>query len=204
MFYNENGRPSPTLPPSTGFGHSGRHNLFFALLPEPVVVSQVSDLGTRVCGAHRFRGNPIWPDRLHITLLSALDGYCSLPENIDRAAQAGARVDAAAFDVAFDITESFFVRSASHPFVLTSGKGLAAAAWLRQLIVVAMIEEGFEVPISSGFTPHMTLMWTDRWVEQYPTLPIRWTVREFALVLSHIGESRHEYLARWKLRDGTE
>ena len=45
--------------------------------------------------------------------------------------------------------------------------------------------------------------WADSWVEQYPTLPIAWTVREFALVLSHVGQSRHEYLARWKLRDGT-
>ena len=201
MFYPENGRPSPTLPPSTRFGSSGRYNLFFALLPEPIVVSQVSDFGTRVCGAHRFRGKPIWPDRLHITLLSAMDVYCSLQENIDRAVQAGARVDAAAFDVAFDITESFSVGRARHPFVLTCAKGIAAASWLRQLIIVAMIEEGFDVPISSGFTPHMTLMWADRWVEEYPTLPIEWTVREFALVLSHVGESRHEYLARWKLRD---
>ncbi len=200
MFYSESSSASPELPPSTDFGFSGRYNLFFAFLPEPAVVSQVADLGTRVCGAHGFRGKPIWPDRLHVTLLSAMDVHCSLEENIGRAKRAGARVDAAAFDVALDITESFSVRAARHPFVLTSGKGIAAASWLRQLLVVAMIEEGFEVPISSGFTPHMTLMWADRCVEQYPALPIQWTVREFALVLSHVGKSRHDYLARWNLR----
>ena len=201
MFYSENGSVSRALPPSTGLGFSGRYNLFFALLPEPAVVPLVSDFGARVCGAHRFRGKPIWPDRLHITLLSAMDVYCGREENIDRAKRAGARVDAAAFDVALDITESFFARTASHPFVLTSGRGIAAAAWLRQLLIVAMIEEGFEVPVSSGFTPHMTLMWADRCVEQYPALPIAWTVREFALVLSYVGQSRHEYLHRWTLRD---
>jgi 2'-5' RNA ligase len=200
MFHSEGGHASPKLPPSTDFGFAGRYNLFFAFLPEPAVVSQVSDLGKRVCGAHRFRGKPIWPDRLHVTLLSAMDVYCGLEENIDRAKRAGARIDAAAFDVALDVTESFFVRTASHPFVLTSGKGIAAASWLRQLLIVAMIEEGFEVPIPGGFSPHMTLMWADRCVEQYPTLPIQWTVREFALVLSHVGQSRHEYLAHWRLR----
>src|SRR5579862_2607096 len=69
----------------------------FSLLPEPAVVPLVADFGARVCGAHRFRGKPIWPDRLHITLLSAMDVYCGREENIDRAKRAGARVDAAAF-----------------------------------------------------------------------------------------------------------
>jgi len=200
MFYPESGRTSPGLPPSTDLGFSGRYNLFFAFLPEPTVVSQAVDQATRVCGAHGFRGKPSWPDRLHVTLLSAMDVHCGLEENIDRAKRAGARVDAAAFEVALDDTESLFVRTAGHPLVLTSGKGVAAASWLRQLLVVAMIEEGFEGPISSGFTPHMTLMWPDRCVEQYPTLPIAWTVHEFALVLSHVGKSRHDCLARWNLR----
>ena len=55
--------------------------------------------------------------------------------------------------------------------------------------------------ISTGFRPHMTLIWASRRVDEYPIVPIRWTVREFVLVRSHVGQSRHEYIGRWPLRD---
>ena len=175
------------------------YNLFFALLPEPEIVSQVADLGTTVCRAHRFRGKPVWPDRLHMTLLSAVDPDCGLIENVNTATRAADRIDAVAFDVALDITESFQLRRESHPFVLASGDGVAAATTLRRSIADALTEEGFGVQMPRDFTLHMTLMWADRWVDEYPILPIRWTVREFALVLSHVGKSRHEHLAKWAL-----
>ena len=135
-----------------------------------------------------------------MTLLSAADPDCGLIENVNRAMRAAGHVDGAAFDIALDITESFYVRREVHPFVLASGSGVVAAAALRRLIADAMADEGFGVRMSRDFTPHMTLMWADRWVDEYPVLPIHWTVREFALILSHVGKSRHEHLAKWALR----
>ena len=58
-----------------------------------------------------------------------------------------------------------------------------------------MQRAGFAV--SSGFTPHMTLMWADRRVEDYPIAPITWQVRDFELVLSADGD--HIQLGRWPL-----
>jgi 2'-5' RNA ligase len=200
MFQTENQRLPQAQERWNDTGPQRPYNLFFALLPEPEIVSQVADLGTTVCRAHRFRGKPIWPDRLHMTLLSAADPNCGLIENATRAMRAAARVDAPVFNVALDITESFYLRRETHPFVLASGSGVAAAAALRRSIAEAMVEEGFGVRISRDFTLHMTLMWADRRVDEYPILPIHWTVREFALVLSHVGKSRHEHLAKWTLR----
>lgn len=196
MFYWQGvDRPSPQR-----LERERPYNLFFALLPEPKIVSQVSELGATVCGAHRLRGKPIWPDRLHITLLSAVIRQCGLVENATTAKRAATRVNAPAFDLALDITESYYVAAGGHPFVLSSGDGLEAVKALRWSIVGAMAEEGFRMRVPRDDDAHMTLMWADRRVGEYPILPICWKVREFALVLSYVGESRHEHLAKWRLR----
>ena len=59
MFHTEH-QPLPQLRErwnDTGSQHP--YNLFFALLAEPEIVSQVANLGTMVCRAHRFKGKPI-------------------------------------------------------------------------------------------------------------------------------------------------
>jgi 2'-5' RNA ligase len=176
-------------------------NLFFAILPEPETVAPISHLGETVCGAHKFRGKPVWPDRLHLTLLPVAGGHGGLAEIIGRARAAAMRVRAAPFEMTLDITESFYVRSESHPFVLGSGDGLQKLAALRRSLAREMAREGFHDYAHTAFTPHMTLMWADHCVDEYPISPIHWTVRDFALVMSLVGKSRHEYLARWALRD---
>ena len=85
-----------------------------------------------------------------------------------------------------------------YPFVLGSGDGLHKFTALQKYLAYELACEGFEG--SRGSAPHMTLMWADRGVGEYPVAPIRWVVRDFVLVMSLVGKSRHEYLARWPLR----
>ena len=61
-----------------------------------------------------------------------------------------------------------------------------------------MMRAGFTVERS--FTPHLTLLWADRCVEAYPIAPITWTVRDFVLVLSLPGQSRHIHVGHWQLQ----
>jgi 2'-5' RNA ligase len=61
-----------------------------------------------------------------------------------------------------------------------------------------MRAEGLAVPQS--YTPHVTLLWADQCVGDYPIYPICWTVEDFVLVLSLRGQSRHIHLARWPLQ----
>ncbi|MEI9929259.1 MAG: 2'-5' RNA ligase family protein [Rhizomicrobium sp.] len=173
-------------------------NLFFALLPTPETVAPIATLGETVCGAHGLRGRPIWPDRLHLTLLPVGSPKWDLAEIVRRARNAARRVRAAPFEIALDITESFYVRD-RHPFVLGSGDGVQKLTALRKHLAFEMAREGFQDLSRSPFSAHMTLMWADHGVDEYPIAPIRWTVRDFVLVMSLVGRSRHEYLARWPL-----
>jgi len=48
---------------------------------------------------------------------------------------------------------------------------------------------------------HMTLLCDGRELDPYEIAPIQWRPRRCALVLSHVGLSRHERLAEWPLAD---
>lgn len=171
-------------------------NLFFALLPEAEIVSPNSRPGETVCNAQRFRGKSVWPDRLHLTLLPVGNPHWDLEKVVRHASIAAARVRARPFEIALDITESFSVRDRS-PFVLGSGDGLNKFTALQKHLAYELACEGFEG--ARGSAPHLTLMWADCGVDEYPIAPIRWTVRDFVLVRSYVGQSRHEYAGRWPL-----
>jgi 2'-5' RNA ligase len=49
---------------------------------------------------------------------------------------------------------------------------------------------------NTNFTPHVTLLYDARDVDEYPIEPIGWTVKEFVLIRSLNG---HEHLVRWPL-----
>jgi len=49
-------------------------------------------------------------------------------------------------------------------------------------------------------TPHLTLLYDARRVDEQPIDPIRWTVREFVLVHSLLGQTRYIPLGKWPLR----
>jgi 2'-5' RNA ligase len=58
--------------------------------------------------------------------------------------------------------------------------------------------EGFKKLANTNFEPHVTLLYDDRNVEEYPLgEPISWTINEIVLIRSSKG---HTYLAKWKLR----
>ena len=172
-------------------------NLFFALLPKPETVPPISHLGETVCCAHKFRGKPVWPDRLHLTLLPVGHDLWDTTETVRRAKIAAARVRAAPLEIALDIAESFSVRD-RYPFVLGSGDGLHKFTALQKHLAYELACEGFEGP-SHMSAAHMTLMWADHSVDEYPIAPIRWMASEFVLVCSYVGRSRHAYIGRWPL-----
>jgi 2'-5' RNA ligase len=66
---------------------------------------------------------------------------------------------------------------------------------LRQALAWEKLEKG----MPPKFTPHMTVIYGQPGEEVAVIEPVRWTVREFVLVISHQGESRHEVLARYPL-----
>lgn len=100
------------------------------------------------------------------------------------------------FEVAFDRTASFRGRPGNCPFVLIGEQGLRRLQSFRQTLGAAMARRGLRRLANTNFTPHVTLLYDARSVDEYPIEPIGWMVREFVLVRSLNG---HAHLVRWPL-----
>jgi len=175
----------------SGFYRDGR--LYFGAVPDSEARAKIGRLGQILKRAHRFAGKPIEPDRLHVSLL-----FLGAPsEDLARIGlEVGAAVRMPRFDVVFDRTVSFRGRLGQRPFVLVGGDGWSPLQSLRQQMVEAMMRTGLKGWARRAFTPHVTLWYGEREVDEHPIEPIGWTVREFVLIHSLRG---HTHLARWPL-----
>ena len=174
-------------------------SLFFAILPESAAATQIELLAKRLRGEHGLKGRALERERFHITL-HYLGGYAGVPPNILAAAtKAAASVSAAPFEIAFDRTLSFSRGSRSQPLVLSGAEGLAGLNAFQQSLGLAMRKTGLGRWVAPRYTPHLTLLYDDRAVEQ-TVETISWTAREFVLINSLVGQHRHQILGRWRLR----
>jgi 2'-5' RNA ligase len=146
-----------------------------------------------------LRGRPLPPERLHVTL-HHIDDYAGLPPRVVAAiCDAAATVRMDPFEVEFDRVASFTGKRRNLPFVLRGDQGLGDLLKFRRILGEAIIRARVGRPVASQFTPHVTLLYDDIRVEERAVAPIRWTVREFILVHSLLGQTRHIPLARWTL-----
>jgi 2'-5' RNA ligase len=140
---------------------------------------------------------------LHVSLVRV--GWASdlSTEAIAMAARAGEMIRAAAFSVTFNRVMTFG-GTIDLPIVLRGGDGVDAFKCLRWSLYSAMKVVGLNVPMPSVFTPHVTLMYSR---EPGPDMvladPVTWTARELVLVRSRFGETRHDHIDRWSLRENT-
>jgi RNA 2',3'-cyclic 3'-phosphodiesterase len=172
--------------------------LFFATVPDSDTASRIYRLAGILKRARKFEGELIGPERLHVTLFF-LDRWRGLREHIVRTAcEAAAEVRMKPFEVSFDRTSSFRGKPDNHPFVLLGDNGLSRLRSFRQTLGAAMMRSGLRQLVNTDFTPHVTLLYDMRNVEEQPIEPIFWTVSEFLLIHSMRG---HAHLARWPLRD---
>jgi RNA 2',3'-cyclic 3'-phosphodiesterase len=172
-------------------------NLFLATLPPPREGAQIDALGDVIIPARGFRGRRIARERLHSTLAPIHAPRLALRQSIARAKAAAAQVRAPAFPVRFEWTQSFRHAGDRYPFVLSGSDGLAPLRTFQACVADQLRRADFVVP--SSFTPHVTLIWAERCVEEAPIAPLEWTVRDFALIASLQGQSRHIHLASWSL-----
>jgi len=167
--------------------------LFLAAVPDAVSAAAIQDRAGILKRAHNLAGRLIEADCLHISLFF-LGG---LPEqSLRRACEAVADVRMKPFEVWFDRTVSFRGKPGNRPFVLFGEDGLRQLTSFRRMLAVAMTREGLRRRASTNFTPHVTLLYDARDVEEHPIEPIGWTVSEFVLIHSLRG---HIHLARWPL-----
>jgi RNA 2',3'-cyclic 3'-phosphodiesterase len=174
----------------SGCGDGGR--LFFAAVPDFDTAAKIHRLAGILKRAHRFRRELIAPEHLHVSLLFL--GHWS--EQVARSAcEAVAGVKMIPFEVSFDRTASFRGGPGNRPLVLLGGETSDRLKSLGHRLGAAIAEKGMGRRAVRDFTPHVTLLYGERAIEEYPIEPIRWTVNEFVLIHSLQG---HVHLAHWR------
>jgi 2'-5' RNA ligase len=105
------------------------------------------------------------------------------------------------FTAAFDRLTSLRGAHANNPLVLLGDDGVVGLRILHRLLGEAL-GRGFAGRWQPRrfFAPHVTLLYDRQRIAERAIEPVRWTVREFALVNSLVGLGRHDVLARWSLR----
>jgi 2'-5' RNA ligase len=142
-------------------------------------------------------------DRLHVTL-NFLDKYLVLPADLSAiAAEAGAAVRSQSFELCFERMLSFDSarrrqQRRGYPLVLLREDSAPLRA-LREQISLAVARTGRFPRAEQSATPHVTLLYDRKLVNEQEVARVCWTAREFVLVHSLHGLSENRVLARYAL-----
>jgi len=113
---------------------------------------------------------------------------------------AAAQLRIAPFEVVLDRVATFDGHRKSPCVLRCTPDSEGAVEALRAALGEALARHDLADLLESRFTPHVTIAYIDgSLVQAVPIESIVWPVREFALVESHVRESRHEVLAQWQL-----
>lgn len=191
-------RPEPLLLPSSEPPQAASDRLFFALLPDAATAALLVQRGAELAARYRLSGRLLESSRLHVTLHHVGD-FAGLPADVVARACAGASaVHGPLLEVELDRFMSFARRARHRPFVLLVKSPHARLTCLVEGLRAALQQQGFPLR-SDAFTPHLTLCHDKLLIPCTPMAPVSWTAREFALIHSLLGRTRHIPLARWPL-----
>lgn len=171
------------------------------MVPDDVVRSEIAGVGERFRKSHRVSGSPVGTDGLHLSL-------CPMgkPERLRQPLEsallaAASEVRAKSFVACLDSAMRFSARDGQFPFVLCADTATTESALqLRKAIAAAQSRVGLQVSGVSSFLPHVVLLQgyaVDAIEESITSIP--WHVREFVLIRSFFGQSKHEVIGRWPL-----
>jgi 2'-5' RNA ligase len=174
--------------------------LFLAIKPDKEAAGRIYRVAETIKHARGFAGDLVDPGRLHTTLffLGLWEGFSE--EMIARIHSAAAELKAAPFEITFDRTMSFLNRRDNYAFVLVGDAGVDRLRAFHRLLGAELTRNGLRRWVHTISTPHVTLLYDKRIVEEQPIEPISWIVREVVLVRSVHRKQKHIDLACWQLR----
>jgi 2'-5' RNA ligase len=175
------------------------NGLYFLTFPDDATAHRIAVLAQHCRREYGLRAPPLLSWRFHVSLHNVGKyGVSGLPETVVRkASDAAAKVKADPFVVMFNRVESFSRRDGRYPLVLRGDDSVVGLEMLHRSLGVSMRMAGLKA--SLNFTPHLTLSYGERPITERPIQPIRWIVREFALIHSLIGETKYIRRGCWSL-----
>lgn len=171
--------------------------LYFMIRPEPRAARQMQRIGSQLRAENKLAGRVLEETRLHVTLLFLCSFGQLTREAFAAIREAAATVVMPVFLAGFDWAVSFG-NGSNRPLVLRGYDTVAGVMLLRRELVAALKSIGLR-SVTENYTPHVTLLRDTERIDDRPIDEIRWRVREFALIRSYYGQSRHEVLGRWQL-----
>lgn len=175
--------------------------LFLGVLVDSDKGDCIYQFGQKFCGERHLRGTPRRRELLHISL-HFIGDYTHLPPRIIYGVkQASQTILLAPFDVTLNHVQSFDVPSRdgeSKRFVLVLRAQGAPLVDLHRTLGAVLRKWGFKT--GDHFTPHVTLLYGPDAIPTQAIEPIRFTVKDFALIHSERGLSRYNILCRWSLQ----
>ena len=175
--------------------------LFFGLFPDAETSRRVGRFAERFLGEHHLEGPRLETERLHVSLHHVGDYKRLRSKFVYAARQAGNAVSLHPFEMTFRFIKSFdggpstTGRPRRQPLVLL-GEGDALLE-LHKALGAAMEKSGLRP--AERFTPHMTVFYGAKPVATEAIEPIRFVVKEFALIHSELWLTRHQVVDRWSL-----
>jgi RNA 2',3'-cyclic 3'-phosphodiesterase len=175
-----------------------RHNVFFGLSLPAAKAERIMQLMQGIVGRLCLRATLRPVDLLHVSLVGVGDFTGPLPVGMIEAAKVGvSTLQIAAFDVTFSSVASY----GGGAIVLQARAGDRVLVAFREALKLALWKAGVRLPekgARNGFSPHVTMAYGD-WAPEFFVDPISWTVDEFVLIDSWVGQSKHVALGRWPL-----
>jgi len=179
---------------------------YFAILPPDEIHVAMIQLRQETVARERIFGRAVAPERLHLSLAPLLrrraaDGSAQAIEPL--ADQIASRVTMSAFDVVFDRIQTFNTKDRDETqrryYLVLDGADLPGLMRLNDLYRRSLIRCGLGAAMPKPFNPHLTLFYANRPIAPRAIPPIRWRVRDVALVQSVHGSGRCEIVKRWPL-----
>jgi 2'-5' RNA ligase len=168
------------------------HRFFFALRPDEVTARRTRAFAEQLFGEKGL----LRSEHLHITLAITEDFDQPFGAVIERLLQAGASVAAPPFEVVLDR-----LSASSRSIALRPEHVMPPLRTLQKRITEAMDRERVEMRAGWAFSPHQTLVYRSGTPFSRPVELFRWPAREFLLIHSFVGQTKHEILGRWQLED---
>jgi 2'-5' RNA ligase len=169
--------------------HPVLHRLFFAIRPDPATAR-------RTCAfAEPFAaGAPLLPpERQHMTIAITND-YTDYPGGAEETLRTiGDGILADPFEISLDR-----IVASRRSVALRPSSRIPAFSALADMLGARMVSAGLQ---RHGYrcSPHQTLFYRQGEPWQRRTEGFTWDVREFVLVHSEVGNSRHTIRGRWPL-----
>lgn len=173
---------------------------FLAVRPDEATLERIDKVAASLREQQGRYIRPIGKDRYHLSLHGPHPERKGPRDLVARISKAAETVTARGFMVCVDRLSNFGDTTSRHAVVLTTWNEMPGLAILHARLGDALRAAGLKTD-SSSFTPHVTLFYRRGLVPERALPPIRWQVRDFVLIRSVIGASRHDEIARWRLAD---